>query len=172
MKVDSYRWLPRSLAAWIEQSWRVPDERSSTPFTPLAVPLSEARFALFTTGGIYLKDAQAPFDLARERSEPEWGDPTYRVIPRDVKQGDVAVAHLHYNPEDIQADLNVLLPIHRFKELEDEGEIGDLAPSSYSVMGYQGHPGPGWDAWQDRYGPEILARMNSEGVNAVVLTPA
>jgi D-proline reductase (dithiol) PrdB len=172
VKVDSYRWLPRSLAVWLRESWHVPEETSSTPFTPLSVPLRETRFALLTTGGLYLKDRQEPFDLARERREPEWGDPTYRIIPRDVELGDIAVAHLHYNPEDIEADFNVLLPIHRFKELEAAGEIGGLAPSSYSVMGYQGHPGPGWGPWQERYGPEMLARMTSEGVDAVLLTPA
>jgi hypothetical protein len=56
--------------------------------------------------------------------------------------------------------------------MEADGEIGSLAPSSYSVMGYQGHPGPGWGLWQERYGPEMLARMKAEGVEAVLLTPA
>ena len=172
MKIDSNKWLPRSLAAWIERSWLVPDERSSTPFTSLTVPLRQARFALLTTGGLYLKDRQKPFDLTRERQEPEWGDPTYRIIPRDVGPDDIAVAHLHYNPEDAEADFNVLLPTQRFIELEEANEIGGLAPSNYSVMGYQGHPGPVWDSWQKQYGPEILARMKSEDVDAVVMTPA
>jgi D-proline reductase (dithiol) PrdB len=115
---------------------------------------------------------QKPFDLTRERREPEWGDPTYRIIPRDVEPDDIAVAHLHYNTEDAEADLNVVLPTQRFIELEEASEIGGLASSNYSVMGYQGHPGPVWDSWQKRYGPEILARMKSEAVDAVVMTPA
>ena len=172
MPVDSYRWLPHRLAAWIDEHWQVPDEKTTTPFTPLAAPLSETRFALLTTGGLYLKDRQDPFDVERERLEPQWGDPTYRIIPRDVERGDVAIAHLHYNPEDVEADFNVLLPVHRFKELEAAGEIGGLAPSGYSVMGFQGHPGPNWGEWQQRYGPEMLDRMRSEGVDAVLLTPA
>ena len=119
-----------------------------------------------------MQGEQQPFDVEREEREPDWGDPTYRVIPRETPLGRLGVAHLHYNPEDILADFNILLPLHRFQELEAAGEIGSLASSSYSLMGYQGHPGPGWRPWQERYGPEILARMKDEGVEAVLLTPA
>ena len=172
MPVNSYRWLPYSLGAWIQREWSVPDETSTTPFTPLSRPLQKARFALLTTGGLYLKGEQRPFDIEREECEPEWGDPTYRVITRDAGQGEIGVAHHHYNPEDVERDFNILLPIHRFLEMEAAGEIGSLAPSSYSVMGYQGHPGPDWGPWRERYGPEMLARMRWEDVDAVLLTPA
>jgi D-proline reductase (dithiol) PrdB len=172
MTVDSFKWMPFSLAAWIKQEWKVPDERATAPFTPLRKPLSQTRFSLLTTGGLYLKGKQEPFDMAREEREPDWGDPSYRVIPRDTKLGEVGVAHKHYNPADIERDFNILLPIHRFTELAAAGEIGSLAPSAYSVMGYQGHPGPGWGPWNERYGPEIIAQMKSEGVEAALLTPA
>lgn len=172
MPVNSYKWLPYSLGAWIRKEWKVPDETTSVPFTPLSRPLEEIRFALVTTGGLYLKAIQQPFDIEREVSEPDWGDPTFRIIPRDTEQREIGVAHLHYNPKDVEKDFNILLPINRFMEMEAGGEIGSLAPSSYSVMGYQGHPGPNWALWRDRYGPEMLARMKSEDVGAVLLTPA
>jgi D-proline reductase (dithiol) PrdB len=172
MPVNSYKWLPYTLAAWIQRVWKVPDERDSVPFTPLRKPLSQTRFALLTTGGLYLKGRQKPFDMEREEREPDWGDPTYRVIPRKTRLGAIGVAHKHYNPADVEEDFNILLPIHRFLELEAAGEIGSLAPSHYSVMGYQGHPGPGWKPWQERYGPKMVARMQAEGVEAVLLTPA
>ena len=172
MPVDSDRWLPRSLAAWLHRVWEVPHETSTTPFTRVSSPLSQVRIALLTTGGLYLKGKQQPFDTERERRDPDWGDPTYRVIPRDAKLSDIGVAHLHYNPADIEEDFNILLPIHRFLEMEAAGEIGSLAPSSYSTMGYQGHPRPDWTLWQEQYGPEMVDRMKSEGVEAVLLTPA
>jgi len=172
MTVDSFKWLPFSLAAWIKQEWKVPNGRSTVPFAPLRKPLNQTRFALLTTGGLYLKGKQEPFDMAREEREPDWGDPSYRVIPRDTFAGEIGVAHKHYNPADIERDLNILLPIHRFAELEAAGEIGSLAPSAYSVMGYQGHPGPGWGPWNEQYGPEIIAHMKSERVEAALLTPA
>jgi len=172
MPVDSFKWLPPSLAAWMRQEWKVPDERSTTPFTPLAKPVSLMRFALLTTGGLYLKGQQPPFDMEREERDPDWGDPTYRVIPRDTPSERIGVAHKHYNPEDIERDCDVLLPIHRFAELEASGEIGSLATSNYSVMGYQGHPGPRWTTWREETGPAVLRRMREEGVEGVLLTPA
>lgn len=172
MVVDSYKWLPYRLAAWMQMEFQGPDESATTPFTTLAKSLTSTRFALLTTGGLYLKEQQEPFDVERESREPDWGDPSYRVIPRETTLGEIAVAHTHYNPEDVEEDFNILLPIHRFLELEKSGEIGSLAPSSYSVMGYQGHPIPDYTQWQERYGPEILKQMKTEGVEAVLLTPA
>jgi hypothetical protein len=37
-------------------------------------------------------------------------------------------------------------------------------------MGYQGNP-PNTSEWENRYGPEVAARMKEEGVDAVLLTP-
>ena len=172
MIVDSYKWLPYSLAAWMQQGWQPPDETATTPFAPLAKPLSRTRFAPLTTGGLYLKGRQQPFDVEREAREPDWGDPSYRVIPRETRLGEVAVAHTHYNPADAEEDFNILLPIDRFLELEETGEIGSLAPSAYSVMGYQCYPVPDYTPWRGRYGPEMLEQMQAEGVEAVLLTPA
>ena len=172
MVVDSYKWLPYRLATWMQQEWQAPSGPATTPFTPLAKPLPETRFALLTTGGLYLKGRQQPFDIEREAREPEWGDPTYRVIPRETALDEIAVAHTHYNPADAEQDFNILLPVHRFIELEKAGYIGSLAPSAYSVMGYQGHPVPDYKQWRENAGPEMLERMQAEGVEAVLLTPA
>jgi D-proline reductase (dithiol) PrdB len=162
--VDSFKWLPPSMAAYYKS---MPIERAEVPWTPLTKPLRRCRFSLLTTAGVYVKGKQPPFDVERERREPLWGDPTYRAIPRDVRQEDIGAAHLHINTADIEEDVNVVLPIHRFLELEAAGEIGSLAPTSYSVMGYQ----QGQDEWRDRYGPEVAARMKEEGVDVALLTP-
>ena len=164
MPVDSFKWLPPSLANYYKN---LAFERGDVPWTPLSKPLSSCRFSLLSTAGIYVKGKQPPFDLERERREPTWGDPSYRAIPRDVRQEEVGVAHLHINPDDIEADMNVALPIQRFLELEASGEIGSLAPTSYSVMGYQLSN----DEWREVYGPEIAARMKDEGVDCAFLTP-
>lgn len=172
MVVGSFKWLPYRLATWMQMEWQAPGEPATTPFTPLAKPLSSSRFALLTTGGLYLKGQQQPFDVEREAREPEWGDPSYRVIPKGTNLGEIAVAHTHYNPVDAEQDFNILLPVHRFIELEKAGEIGSLAPSTYSVMGYQGHPVPDYKEWQERSGPKMLAQMRAEGVDTLLLTPA
>lgn len=164
MPVDSFKWLPRSLA---NRYQTMEIKREMVPWTPLNKPLSECRFSLVSTVGAYLKGKQQPFDLDRERREPWWGDPTYREIPRDVRQKDLDVAHLHINTEDLEKDINVALPIHRFLELERTGEIGSLAPTSYSLMGYQENQ----DEWRECCGPEMASHMKEEGVDAAFLTP-
>jgi D-proline reductase (dithiol) PrdB len=168
MAVDSYKWLPGSLANYYRA---LPLQKAEPiPWTPLAKPIEECRFSLVTSAGLYLKDKQPSFDLDGERQNPFWGDPTYRTIPRDVKQEEVGVAHLHINTADLEADINIALPVHRFLELEAAGEIGSLAPTHYSFMGYQGNP-PNTDEWENRYGPEMAARMREEAVDAALLTP-
>jgi D-proline reductase (dithiol) PrdB len=165
--VDSFKWLPPLL---VDQYRALELEKAVVPWTPLPMPVEKCRFALVTTAGLYVKGKDAPFDLEREKQEPTWGDPTYRVIPRDVKQGELGAAHLHLNNDDVLLDMNICLPVQRLLELEQTGEIGSLAPSHYSFMGFQGYPS-NTDPWRDRYGPEVVHRMKEEGVNAALLTP-
>lgn len=165
MAVDSYKWLPGMLATYYKNlvvEWDEP-----IPWTPLPKPLSECRFALVTSAGIHVKGREPPFDTEREQREPLWGDPTFRTIPRDVRQDQIGACHLHINNRDILADVNIVLPIHRFLELEAAGEVGSLAPTHYSFMGYQLNT----TEWRDRYGPEAARRAREEGVDAVLFTP-
>jgi D-proline reductase (dithiol) PrdB len=165
MSVDSFRWLPGGIAAYYRG---LPLQKvEPIPWTPLAKPIEKCRFALVTTAGLYMKDRDPSFDLDGERRNPFWGDPSYRVIPREVRQEEIGVAHLHINPADLLADMNVVLPVQRFLELEAAGKIGALAPSHYSFMGYQ----PDSSEWENRYAPEVARRMKDEGVEAALLTP-
>ena len=166
MPVDSFKWLPRSIAAYY-QAMQTP-EPESIPWSPLRKPVEECRVALLTTAGLYVKEEQPSFDLDREWREPLWGDPTYRVIPADVRQEQIGVAHLHINPEDIVADVNIVLPVRRFQELVAAGEVGALAPHHYSFMGYQ----QDHREWRERYGAEVAQRMVEEEVDVALLTPA
>ena len=165
MSVDSYKWLPPSLKGYY-QNMQVP-AADGVPWTPLAKPLSEARIALVTTAGINVRGVEPPFDYEREQSHPDWGDPTYRMLPRDLRQEQVQTGHLHINNADIDRDVNVALPISRMRELEAAGVIGALAETNYSFMGYQ----PDTTQWRERYAPEVAARMKAEQVDAVLLTP-
>lgn len=62
--------------------------------TATAKPLRECTIALVSTAGIARNDAQ-PFDQERERRNPWWGDPSYRVIPLGTSEQDVRIYHLH-----------------------------------------------------------------------------
>src|SRR3990172_2801036 len=134
MTVDSFKFLPRSIAAYYRT---LPVQREEpVPFTPLAKPLSACRFALVTTAGIHQKGTEPPFDTEREKREPFWGDPTFRRIPRHVRQEEIGACHLPTNNRDVLLDMNIALPVQRFLELEAKGAIGALAPPRYSFLGY------------------------------------
>src|SRR5881628_3477834 len=72
MPVDSFKYLPRSIAAYY-QTLRV-ERMYPIPWTPLSKPLNQCRLALVTTAGIYDKAREPPFDAGREKREPMWGD--------------------------------------------------------------------------------------------------
>ncbi|MDP9235982.1 MAG: glycine/betaine/sarcosine/D-proline family reductase selenoprotein B [Chloroflexota bacterium] len=165
MTVDNYKWLPPSLKGYFA-AMQIPTP-DSMPWTPLTKPLAEARIALVTTAGINVRGIEPPFDYEREQTHPQWGDPTYRTLSRDLRQEQVQTGHLHINNEDIDRDFNVAIPLSRMLELEASGVIGSLAPTNYSFMGYQ----PDTTEWRDRYAPEVAARMKAEQVDAVLLTP-
>jgi D-proline reductase (dithiol) PrdB len=166
MPVDSFKFLPGSIAAYYRNL--AVSKADPIPWTPMRKPLSDARFALVTTAGIFVEGAEPGFDQEGERRNPMWGDPTFRRIPRDVRPEGIGTSHLHINNRDLKADLNVQLPVHRFAELEAEGAIGSLAPTAYSLMGYQMDT----REWREKYAPEVAGLMKDEAVDAVLLTPA
>lgn len=136
------------------------------PWTLLVKPLSACRFALLTTAGVSLR-TDAPFDMERERREPTWGDANFRRIPSHATANDVEVNHLHINTTYVQQDLNVALPVQRFQELAQAGVIGSLAPTSYSIMGFNTDP----TELVCRSAPQIAAAMRAEEVEVALLVP-
>jgi hypothetical protein len=54
------------------------------------------------------------------------------------------------------------------EELTAAGEIGSLAPSHYSFMGYQENT----DAWAKQYVPAVAQRMIEEKIDVSLITPA
>jgi len=169
MPVDSFKYLPRLIATFYQMTDRQPE--LPIPWTPLDRPLSGCKFGLITSGGLYHRTVEPPFDVAREKQEPTWGDPTYRTLPTDVRQAEVGASHLHINTRGVLSDVNVLLPINRFQELAAERRIGGLAKQAYSFMGYQGFP-PDTTAWRENYGPQMAEKLKAEEVDCVLLTPA
>jgi D-proline reductase (dithiol) PrdB len=165
MSVDSYRWLPPSLKSHFAALALPPYD--GVPWAPLGKPLGAATVALVTTAGINVRGVEPPFDYAREQREPLWGDPSFRTLPRSLRQADVQTGHLHINNEDLERDVDVAFPVHRLLELEARGVIGRLAERNYAFMGYQ----PDTSEWRHTYGPEVARRLRADGVDAVLLTP-
>lgn len=121
--------LPLSVRALLKvYRWR---RISPIPVTPLKRPLAQSRVALVTSGGLVVP-GETPFD-----QDVRGGDYSYRVIPNDV---DVQTLEEHHRSESfdhsgIEADKNMAFPLERFRELEAEGIIGELAPRHLSFMG-------------------------------------
>ena len=165
--VNGFRFLPPSLGAWFAKDIPTQPYSADIPWTPLKRPISETTFTLMTSAGISMK-TDPPFDVAREKREPAWGDPTSRRIPVSACEEDIDVNHLHINTDYIKQDINVMLPLSRFQEFDKEGIISRLAPTCYSYYGFQMDP---TDLLEQTM-PKIADQMQAENVEAVLLTPA
>jgi D-proline reductase (dithiol) PrdB len=152
MRVDSYRFLPRSFRPLYQDPPRLPGE-DAPAWAPATARLAETTVALLTSAGLYAHHTQAPFDLERD----------------DLPAGDVAMAHLHLADTDILADPEIVLPAGALDELVAEGVVGAVAPEHVSVMGYQEH---GLAAWRDETAPAIVAHLAQMGAGGLVLAPA
>lgn len=93
---------------------------------------SESRLVLISTAGGFLKGEQEPFD-----APDPFGDYSLRAFPPSTAFDRIAFAHDHYDHGAVDQDPEVLLPLRHLEELVREGEIGELAESVISLMGYQ-----------------------------------
>jgi D-proline reductase (dithiol) PrdB len=165
--VDSYRFLPRSFIPLYSGAAPAPGDDGPV-WAPFEKRLSGAQIALLTSAGLYLEGEQEPFDGEREKAEPTWGDPTHRVLPARLPDGALGMMHLHVNSEDVLADPEIALPLGGLAELVGEGRVGGVAPSHFSVMGYQQ---AGLEVWRRETAPAIVERLRDEGTDGLILAP-
>ena len=164
-QVNSYRFLDRTVKKMV-RSWIRAEQPREIPWTPLNRPLSESTVALISSAGLALKTDQ-PFDQDGERENPWWGDPSYRVLPKNATGTDINLYHMHINPRLVEQDFNTLLPLQRLQELEACGEIGASADHHYAYMGYILQP----RTLLEKYVPAMIQQMKQDQVNIVVLVP-
>jgi D-proline reductase (dithiol) PrdB len=168
MRIDSFAFLPRSFRPLFEKPPRLPGHEAPV-WAPFAKRLAQAKLALLTSAGLYVKATQPSFDGEREKREPTWGDPSWRAIPADVATEQLGMLHLHLNPADVLADHDIALPTTRLAELVEAGVVGASTSRHVSVMGFQQ---AGLEAWRRETAPEIAALLREEGADGVVLAPA
>ncbi len=166
IEVDSWCFIPPRLALLLKARVEATPPVTSIPFTPLRAPLAAARIALLSTAGISCPP-DPPFDMETERANLMWGDPSWRRIPATATANDVEINHLHIDTTYAKRDLNVALPLQRLAELVAAGEVGSMAPSHYSVMGFQLDA----TAQLTQSAPAIAESMKAEGVTGAVLAP-
>jgi len=135
-------------------------ENETAPWTPFEKPLEESRVALLSSGGIYHTD-QPPFN-------PDRDDLTFREILSDVDVGELRISHNNYDHRDADQDVNCVFPIERFRELEEEKYIGELAPTSYTLMGRIFR----LSALRAELAPQIVERLKEAQVDVLFAVPA
>jgi D-proline reductase (dithiol) PrdB len=168
VNVDSFRFLPRTFRPLYEGRGPFPGDENAV-WAPFAKRLAESRIALLTSAGLYLKATQDTFDLEREQTQPEWGDPTWRRIPADATPSDLAVAHLHINDEDLLADPEIALPAKALAQLAADGVVGSATPEHISVMGYQQRS---LEGWRRETLPELIVQLRDQNADGLILAPA
>jgi len=132
------------------------------PWTPYEGDASQKTFAVVTSGGFFLKDSQPAFETTSIH-----GDTSFREIPKTVQQADLDIAHPHYDHALAREDFNIIFPLQRFCELEEEGIIGSVAQTHYSVSYVNDVATLVADTI-----PKMLAHIREEGVDALFLVPA
>ncbi len=135
---------------------------AATPWTPLTTPLNKARVALLTTSAMYRKGADKPFD----GNHPE-GDLSFRLIPRDVEHSSLDVLHPHIPQEIAREDMNTVFPLWHLKDLQQEGTVGEVAPTHYSILGYNARAAD----VAEHVAPAIAALMKAEKVELALVVP-
>jgi D-proline reductase (dithiol) PrdB len=164
-RVDSYRFLDFGTQQLVK-SWIKREPEREIPWVPLEKPASQGRVSLVSSAAVALRTDE-PFDQEGERKNPWWGDPSYRVIPRGATEKDVEIYHLHIDPSFGREDLNCVLPLGRLEELQEMGEIGEVAPRHYSYMGYTIDP---TELLQDTV-PKMVRNLREDRVDLVLLVP-
>ena len=124
-------------------------------------PREDARVAVLSTGGA-LAPGQEPFDTGKS------GDPSFRTVPSDVDPARLRWAHPHYGTSLAAEDPDCIFPLRLLRELAAEGEIGSLAPTAYSMMGYAPLTRP----VVEETAPAVGELMQGEEVDAALLCPA
>jgi D-proline reductase (dithiol) PrdB len=166
-QVDPWRFAGNFLQKVL--SAQIPDQPSHDPipWTALRKPVSQAKVALLSTAGLSMK-GDAPFDMELERKRPTRGDPSWRALRANATSESIEANHLHIDTGYILRDLNVALPLDRLRECAEAGEIGSVADTHYSIMGYQGNDS---SELETKSAPEIAKSMQNEEVDLALLAP-
>ena len=133
-------------------------EPETTPRTQ-PKPLAEARVAIVTTAGLRV-DGDLHWEV---------GDEGYRILPGDARHLGLAHMSPNFDRSGYIADINVVYPIDRLRELADRGVIGSVAAQHFSFMGAQlNHELP---TMRLDTGPAVAQLLREDDVDIVLLTP-
>jgi D-proline reductase (dithiol) PrdB len=138
---------------------------TDAPFTPLHIPLAQARVALITTAAPFQPEAgdqgpRAPYNASAK---------FYQVYsaPADSKP-DLRISHVGYDRANtVPEDINAYVPLARLQEAAAVGRIGGLTPRFHGAPTNRSHR-----VTMETDAPELLCRCREDRADAVVLVPS
>jgi len=134
----------------------------TTTWTPFEKRLDQAKVALLCSSGISRRGQESFDPLSRNNL-------SYRRITKDTPAQDLVINYAYYDHSDADKDPNIVLPIDRFRELEQEGFIGEFAETCYGLgMGRMYKR----TALQTQLAPEIARELKATGVDVLFCVPA
>ena len=127
------------------------ENSASTP----PAPANQRRISIVSTAAVSRR-GDKPFS---------WLAKDYRVFHKNDR--DLVMTHVavEFDRSAWQQDLNVIIPLDRLDEMEQDGEIGSVADEHYSFMGAAD------PVTMEKSAREVSERMKREGVNTVFLIP-
>lgn len=131
------------------------------PVPVLEKPLSEAKIALVTDGGLVPKgnpDNMVPTNSKYYKSYSIEG-------AQSLNAEDYEVSHQGYNNAFVLEDPNRLVPVDAMRTLEKEGKIGGLLENYYTTAGVMTPMEVG-----KKFGEGIADELKQQNVDAVILT--
>jgi len=140
-----------------------PWESVDIPWTPVTKTLATSTIALVTTAGVHHRE-QEPFDM-----KDHDGDPSFRVIDFRKSISSLMITHDYYDHTDADRDINIVFPIERLREFEQEGRIGHVTDQHYSFMGHI--TGKHIPTLIYKTAPQVSRNLKKAHVDIVLLTP-
>jgi D-proline reductase (dithiol) PrdB len=137
---------------------------AEVPFAPLTKPLAQSRIGLVTTA--------APYQPGKGDQGPgapyNGGAKFYQVYSGDTAiDHDLRISHIGYDRAHTTAeDSGTWFPLPTLRKMAAAGRIGEIAPRFHGAPTNRSHR-----TTLDQDGPELLARLREDRVDAVVLVP-
>ncbi|MFZ9858127.1 MAG: glycine/sarcosine/betaine reductase selenoprotein B family protein [Roseiflexaceae bacterium] len=144
--------------------WKLyPSLKLDAALASVAIDVTQSNLLLITSAGGYIPSVHDAFDAANDL-----GDYSIRLVDTQYPPSAYHFAHDHYDHTAVDADPQVLVPVHHLLEMQDAGAIGELAPQVVSFMGYQ----PDLGRVVDEMIPEIVQVAHDLRVDAAFLVPS
>ncbi len=140
-----------------------PWKSADIPWTPMTKAFATSTIAIVTTAGVHHRE-QEPFDM----TDPN-GDPSFRVIDFRKPLSSLMITHDYYDHSDADKDINIVFPLERLKEFEQEGRIGHVAELHYGFMGHI--TGRHIPTLINKSASEVARSLKKINVDIVLLTP-